>query len=314
MSQRENSIREAIEALEGNPNLTVKAVATAYSVPRSTLRDRLSGSVPQQISQQGVQRLTPNQEEFLAEWILDMDARGFPPSHARTREMASRILSMNKDTAPLGKDWIPKFTKRNPRVASIVGRRIESLRVAGTNHTALENFYKLFKEVRDRFKIQTGDIWNMDEQGLGLGVCSNTKVLSSSKKTRTFVKSPQNREWVSVLECISATDRISKPLIIFKGNSLQTSWFEENTPDWTFTTSENGWTSKLIAMRWLTDVFLPQTKPDGGRPRMLVMDGHGSHVDVDFMWECKRNNVELVFLPPHSSHVLQPLDLGVFSP
>ncbi|KAI0993564.1 hypothetical protein K3495_g14620, partial [Podosphaera aphanis] len=175
MSQRENSIREAIEALESNPNLTVKAVATAYSVPRSTLRDRLSGSVSRQISQQGVQRLTPNQEEFLAEWILDMDARGFPPSHARTREIASRILSMNKDTDPLGKDWIPKFIKRNPRVASIVCRRIESLRVAGTNHTDLENFYKLFKEVRDRFNIQTGDIWNMDEQGLGLGVCSNTK-------------------------------------------------------------------------------------------------------------------------------------------
>ena len=154
----------------------------------------------------------------------------------------------------------------------------------------------------------------MDEQGLGLGFYSNTKVLSSSKKTRTFVKSPQNREWVSVLECISATGRIIKPLIIFKGNSLQTSWFEENTPDGTFTTSENGWTSKLIALGWLTDVFLPQTKPDGGRPRMLVMDGHGSHVDVDFMWECKRNNFELVFLPPHSSHVLQPLDLGVFSP
>ena len=47
---------------------------------------------------------------------------------------------------------------------------------------------------------------------------------------------------------------------------------------------------------------------------MLAMDGHGSHVDVDFMWECKRNNFELVFLPPHSSHVLQPLDLGVFFP
>ncbi|KAI0990914.1 hypothetical protein K3495_g17273, partial [Podosphaera aphanis] len=177
---------------------------------------------------------------------------------------------MNKDTDPLGKDWIPKFIKQNPRVASIVGRRIESLRVTGTNHTALENFCKLFKEVRDRFNIQTGDIWNMDEQGLGLGVCSNTKVLSSSKKTRTFVISPQNREWVSVLECVSATGRIIKPLIIFKGNSLQTSWFEESTPDWTFTTSENGWTSKLIALGWLTDVFLPQTKPDGGRPRMLV--------------------------------------------
>ena len=47
---------------------------------------------------------------------------------------------------------------------------------------------------------------------------------------------------------------------------------------------------------------------------MLVMDGHGSHIDIEFMWICKQNNVQLVFLPPHTPHVLQPLDLGVFSP
>lgn len=49
-------------------------------------------------------------------------------------------------------------------------------------------------------------------------------------------------------------------------------------------------------------------------PRLLILDGDGSHVNVEFMWECKRNNVELLFLPSHSSHVLQPLDLGTFSP
>ena len=31
------------------------------------------------------------------------------------------------------------------------------------------------------------------------------------------------------------------------------------------------------------------------------------------MWECFSNNIYLVYLPPHSSHVLQPLDLAVFS-
>ena len=44
------------------------------------------------------------------------------------------------------------------------------------------------------------------------------------------------------------------------------------------------------------------------------MDGHGSHVKVEFMWECKQNNVELLFLPAHSSHVLQPFDLDTFFP
>ena len=31
------------------------------------------------------------------------------------------------------------------------------------------------------------------------------------------------------------------------------------------------------------------------------------------MYSCFQNNVYLLFLPPHTSHVLQPLDLSVFS-
>lgn len=32
------------------------------------------------------------------------------------------------------------------------------------------------------------------------------------------------------------------------------------------------------------------------------------------MWECYKNNIYLLFLPLYMSHVLQPLDIGVFSP
>jgi hypothetical protein len=32
------------------------------------------------------------------------------------------------------------------------------------------------------------------------------------------------------------------------------------------------------------------------------------------MWEYYLNNIHLLFLPPHNSHVLQPLDLSVFAP
>ncbi|KAF2682035.1 DDE-domain-containing protein [Lentithecium fluviatile CBS 122367] len=46
---------------------------------------------------------------------------------------------------------------------------------------------------------------------------------------------------------------------------------------------------------------------------MLILDGHGSHIDLEFLWTCKLHNVELLFLPSHSSYVLQPLDLSVFS-
>lgn len=34
---------------------------------------------------------------------------------------------------------------------------------------------------------------------------------------------------------------------------------------------------------------------------------------MEFLYECYRHNIYLLFLPAHSSHVLQPLDVAVFS-
>ena len=47
---------------------------------------------------------------------------------------------------------------------------------------------------------------------------------------------------------------------------------------------------------------------------MLVLDGHESHVNAEFDEYCKANNIVPLCLPPHSSHLTQPLDVGVFSP
>jgi hypothetical protein len=68
----------------------------------------------------------------------------------------------------------------------------------------------------------------MDEAGIALGICTNSMVLGDSRKKRTYVRSPQNREWVSVVETISAAGRSIRPIIIFKGKNLQTTWFQHD--------------------------------------------------------------------------------------
>jgi hypothetical protein len=83
---------------------------------------------------------------------------------------------------------------------------------------------------------------------------------------------------------------------------------------WNFTATKKGWTDDSVALKWLQEIFIPETKPPNGECRLLILDGHGNHTTIDFMWECYINNIYLLFLPPHSSHVLQPLDLAVFSP
>ena len=63
----------------------------------------------------------------------------------------------------------------------------------------------------------------MDESGLGLGRCSNQRVLGGSNSKRTYVQSPETREWVTIIEAISTGGRALRPTVIFKGKNVQTS-------------------------------------------------------------------------------------------
>ena len=48
--------------------------------------------------------------------------------------------------------------------------------------------------------------------------------------------------------------------------------------------------------------------------RVLICDGHNSHISGDFIRHCIQCNIILLLLPPHSSHLTQPLDVRVFGP
>ena len=44
------------------------------------------------------------------------------------------------------------------------------------------------------------------------------------------------------------------------------------------------------------------------------MDGHSSHITANVIAFCMQKGIDLMILPPHCSHILQPLDVGVFAP
>src|SRR5271170_1385657 len=49
-------------------------------------------------------------------------------------------------------------------------------------------------------------------------------------------------------------------------------------------------------------------KTDAGY-RLLILDGHGSHVTGEFLGYCIQHKIVLLVLPPHTSHLTQPLDV-----
>jgi 4-hydroxybenzoate polyprenyltransferase len=314
MSIRELTITCAIRNLEESPQRSRNSTADQFNVPRTTFKEHANGTrQPRRIAHQYRQRLSPEQEEFLAQWILDEEKRGYAPSHPRIREMAAHVIRMNGDIQPLGKKWTDGFLHRNPHVKSKISKKVHANRINNANPESLQEHFDRYKAIQQEHNIRPEHTWNMDEHGLAQGMCTNCRVLGSSSCNSTYVKTPEEREWVTICECCSTLGQKIRPLIVFKGKSLQTTWFKaESVPDWFYTHSQNSWTSNNIAYEWLKKIFIPDTNPGDGSHRMLIMNGHSSHITTDFMFECKINRIHCLYLPSHTSHITQPLNLALF--
>jgi hypothetical protein len=209
------------------------------------------------------------------------------------------------------------FLRRNPILKTKRQFLIDSVRVNGATTEVIKKWFQ--KMALPRIKaIKPENRWNMDEAGIMEGMGDNGLVVGSVHKRFIQKKQPGSKAWTSFIECISALGQSTHPLVIFKGKSVQQQWYGtslDSFEGWKFTATDNGWTTDDTALEWLQKVFIPQTAPrDPSEPRLLILDGHGSHETDEFMWECFSNNIQLLFLPPHTSHVLQPLDLAIFSP
>ena len=68
----------------------------------------------------------------------------------------------------------------------------------------------------------------------------------------------------------------------------------------------------MLGLRWLMDVLEPNTTTSDRR--LLIVDGHSSHVSPKFIAFCITHSIDLMILPAHSSHITQPLDVAVFGP
>ena len=106
-------------------------------------------------------------------------------------------------------------------------------------------------------------------------------------------------------------------MLLFAGKVHISTWCENNDipRNWAITLSDNSWTTDKIGLYWIKDVFDPITAPRiVGKCRLLILDGHSSHVAPEFDQFCAERLIITLRMPPHSPHLLQPLNVDCFSP
>ncbi|KAL3712109.1 hypothetical protein TMatcc_000805 [Talaromyces marneffei ATCC 18224] len=300
-------IELTISDLKNGRIRSIREAARIYTIPRTPLQDRLNGVPYQHAIRANNHKLTQFEEESLIKWVLDLTKRGLPPRHSLVREMVNYLLSQHGNRQ-VGEKWVYNLVKRRPEIESKFSRRYNNYERANCEDPKIiqEHFDRVQAAI-SKYGILPEDIYNFDETGFAMGLCATAKVITGSDRyARPKLLQPGNRECVTAIEVTNSTGWALPSYIIFKAKkNVRLGWFDDLPSDWRINISENGWTTDQIGLEWLKTHFIPNINGRTmGRYRMLILDGHGSHLTAEFDHTCIENNIIPICMPPHSSHLL----------
>lgn len=311
---QEANIISALQALQGNQKLSLRKAAKIYGVPFSTLYHRKHDMRSRREISANCRKLKDSEEEAIVRYVIDLDSRSFPPRKSGVEEMANRLLEL-RGGGRVGVNWVSNFIRRKEELQTRLSRRIDYQRVLCEDPDIYRAWFSLVQRTIDQYGIQQSDIYNFDETGFMMGMMSSEMVVTTSDRHGRPRKAQQgNREWVTVIQGVGARGYAIPPYIIVAGKTHLSSWYE-NSPlphDWVVSVTKNGWTTNERGLDWAKH-FNQHTKDrTASGYRLLILDGHESHHSTDFELFCKDNNIVTLCMPAHSSHKLQPLDVGCF--
>lgn len=349
--ENESRLQEAMADLqvqsESLEKLNIASTARKYSVHPSTLSRRWRGVCEsrQDVIENQKQALTSTQEETLIDHVNKLTSRGLPPTPQILKNIAESIAHKT-----LGLNWTHRFCKRHrKRLASVYLTTIDHKRKVADNSKFFNYFFGLvgrssltlylrlarvthanpliikLQQKLEKYDVEAKNIYNFDEKGFMIGFSRTKKRIVSVqalKRKRIIGASHDgNREFITCMATCRADGASLPPALIYAGESpgLQSSWVEDFDAEkdrvW-FASSKNGWSDDKIGLGWIEEYFERLTGhiTSPRDYRLLIVDGHSSHVNLEFITFADAHRILLAILPPHSTHRLQPLDVGLFGP
>lgn len=121
--------------------------------------------------------------------------------------------------------------------------------------------------------------------------------------------SDEQGQRVSVVCAMNVEDHFIPPFFIFAIKRTNLQLIKSGDVGCDMAVTYKGYMNTTTFVKWL-EYFAKWSKPSQENPILLILDNYISH-DIDFS---KRNNIEMLSLPPYTSHKTKLLDRGFFRP
>ncbi|GFW77670.1 tigger transposable element-derived protein 1 [Trichonephila clavipes] len=155
-------------------------------------------------------------------------------------------------------------------------------------------------------------VFNADETGLYWKKMANRTYIAKNEKTASGLKASKNRFTLLLCSNVSG-DRMLKPLLINKSlrpRALKGKDLKQLPMHWM--ANSKAWMTTAIFTERFNNCFVPEVEAYTKEKSLdfkvlLIVDNAASHPQLE------HPNVQLVFLPPNTTSLIQPLDQGIFA-
>ena len=211
---------------------SVRNASKFFSTPSSSIQDWMIGKTKSKRHGHDPYLTHIEEEEELKAWCFKMQEMAIsvtlPILKNTVRDIVQRFPRQHpfKDDLP-GQTWWECFKSRHPDVVLRLGEGLEMKRCMGLNHKSCFNFYSGLTTVITSHGYETSHIWNMDETGVQATRKNSTlKVVAKKGSKNVNILVGNNKEWLTIVVCISAHGTYIPPYYIFKSKYLLQDYVE----------------------------------------------------------------------------------------
>lgn len=223
------------------------------------------------------------------------------------------ILHRGGSEHKVGHNWVYRYMQRlPPHIPYFKPKMAEKVRLDSENYGPLLLWFNNLRTLFEKHKFLPHEIFNWDETGYQIGQGKRQKVFTPS----VHYTNPTGgqKESITGIEYVPADGWVMLLWFLPKGTTHIEEWYTKiKTPHFRIKPTPNGWINDETAYEWLCsfhEATIPLIKK--GRPRLLLMDNHGSHTTLEFTSFCKENFIIPFYFLPYTTHLCQPLDDQAF--